>query len=133
MKSINGVSFNLPVKFLSKDEIMIKIIDFLNEHNYKFTEKVVIQKKLKPIDFEVQTSDSKVAIMIFMWNRSLPYDKVYYLEDYINKFDIDKVVLICKQISPRAKEIIKKDKINIEIIFEADFRTMKESPLLGRL
>jgi hypothetical protein len=123
----------LPVKFLSKDEIMMKVREFLNEHKYEFTEKVVIQKKLKPVDFEVKTSDSKVAIMLFIWNRSLPYDKVYYLEDYINKYDIDKVVLICKQISPRAKEIIKKDKINIEIIFEADFRTMKESPLIGRL
>jgi hypothetical protein len=123
----------LPVKFLTKDEIMNKVIGFLNEHNYSFIEQFVIQKKLKPVDFLVTTSDSKVAIMLFIWNRSLPYDKVYYLEDYINKYDIDKVVLICKQISPRAKEIIKKDKINIEIVFEADFRTMKESPLLGRL
>ncbi|NHJ46693.1 MAG: hypothetical protein FK733_02785 [Asgard group archaeon] len=123
----------MPVKFLTKDEIMTKVREFLNDHNYTFTEKVVIQKKLKPVDFEVKTTDSKVAIMLFIWNRSLPYDKVYYLEDYIIKYNIDKVVLICKQISPRAKEIIKKDKINIEIIFEADFRTMKDSPLLGRL
>jgi hypothetical protein len=123
----------LPVKFLTKNEIETKIREFLDEHKYEYTEQVVIQKKLKAVDFNVKTSDSIIAIMLFMWNRSLPYDKVYYLEDYIIKFDIDKVILICKQISPRAKEIIKKDKINIEIIFESDFRTMKASPLLGRL
>ena len=120
-------------KFLTKEDVEEKIKDFLNEHSYSFEEKVVIQKKLKPIDFAVTTSDSKVAIMLFMWNRSLPYDKVYYLEDYIIKYDITKVILICRKISPRAKEIIKKDKINIEIIFESDFRTMRESPLLGQL
>jgi hypothetical protein len=129
----NGVFSNLPVKILKKDEIKSRVKDFLEEHNYNYEENVVIQKKLKPIDFQVITTDSKVAIMLFIWNRSLPYDKVYYLEDYINRYNIDKVILICKQISPRAKEIIKKDKINIEIIFEADFRTMKASPLMGRL
>jgi hypothetical protein len=123
----------LPVKFLTKSEIETKIREFLDEHKYEYTEQVVIQKKLKAVDFNVKTSDSIIAIMLFMWNRSLPYDKVYYLEDYINKYNIDKVILICKQISPRAKEIIKKDKINIEIIFESDFRTMKASPLIGRL
>ncbi|NHK30558.1 MAG: hypothetical protein FK730_04360 [Asgard group archaeon] len=122
----------MPVKFLTKNEIETKIREFLDEHKYEYTEQVVIQKKFKAVDFNVKTSDSIIAIMLFIWNRSLPYDKVYYLEDYINKFDIDKVILICKQISPRAKEIIKKDKINIEIIFESDFRTMKESPLLGQ-
>jgi hypothetical protein len=67
-----------------------------------------------------------------MWNRSVPYDKVYYLEEYLNKFGIDKVILICRQISPRAKEIIRKEKISIEIIFESDFRTKKSSPLIGK-
>ena len=123
----------MSVKFLTKEEVQDKIRGFLEEHNYSYQEGVIIQKKLKAIDFAVTTSDSKVAIMLFMWNRSLPYDKVYYLEDYIVKYDIRKVILICRQISPRAKEIIKKDKINIEIIFESDFRTMRESPLLGQL
>ncbi|NHJ40294.1 MAG: hypothetical protein FK731_09705 [Asgard group archaeon] len=122
----------MPVKLLTKNEIENKIREFLDEHKYQYTEQVSIQKKLKAIDFKVKTSDSDIAIMLFMWNRSLPYDKVYYLEDYINRYNIDKVILICKQISPRAKEIIKKDKINIEIIFESDFRTMKASPLLGQ-
>lgn len=122
----------MPVRFLTKNEIENKIREFLDEHKYHYTEQVVIQKRLKAVDFKVKKTDSNIAIMLFMWNRSLPYDKVYYLEDYIIKFDIDKVILICKQISPRAKEIIKKDKINIEIIFESDFRTMKESPLLGQ-
>ncbi len=128
--SINPVS----PKFLTKEEVEEKIRAFLHEHNYDFREHIVIQKKLRPIDFEVRKSDGeRVAIMLFMWNRSLPYDKVYYLEDYLEKYGIDKVILICRQISPRAKEIIKKDKINIEIIFESDFRTMRESPLLGQL
>ncbi|MBN1327979.1 MAG: hypothetical protein JXA54_00775 [Candidatus Heimdallarchaeota archaeon] len=122
----------MPVKFLSKEEVQNKIREFLSEHNYPYEENIVVQKKLKAIDFLVKAPDSKVAIMLFMWNRSLPYDKVYYLEEFIIKYGIRKVILICRQISPRAKEIIKKDKINIEIIFESDFRTMRESPLLGQ-
>lgn len=120
-------------KFLTNEEIEEKIKDFLTEHNYQFSEKVVVQKKLKAIDYAITTADSKVAIMLFMWNRSVPYDKVYYLEEYLNKYGIDKVILICRQISPRAKEIISKEKISIEIIFESDFRTMKNSPLIGKL
>jgi len=120
-------------KFLTKEEVTEKIRTFLHEHNYEFEEHVVIQKKLRPIDFEVKKAEERIAIMLFLWNRSLPYDKIYYLEDYITKYNISKVILICRQISPRAKEIIKKDKINIEIIFESDFRTMRESPLLGQL
>lgn len=120
-------------KFLTKEEVEEKIKDFLAEHNYQYTEKLVVQKKLKAIDYAVTTTDSKVAIMLFLWNRSIPYDKVYYLEEYLNKYDIDKVILICRQISSRAKEIIHKEKISIEIIFESDFRTMKNSPLLGKL
>ncbi|MGC9781675.1 MAG: hypothetical protein HZR80_20715 [Candidatus Heimdallarchaeota archaeon] len=120
-------------KFLTKEEVENKIREFLHEHNYQYKEGIIVQKKLKAIDFAVTTSESKVAIMLFMWNRSLPYDKVFYLEEYLNKYGIDKVLLICKQISPRAKEIIRKEKISIEIIYESDFRTMKESPLLGRL
>jgi hypothetical protein len=120
-------------KFLTKEEIEEKIKDFLADHNYQYSEKVVVQKRLKAIDYEVTTADSKIAIMLFIWNRSLPYDKVYYLEEYLNKYEIDKVILICKQISPRAKEIIRKEKISIDIIFESDFRTMKSSPLLGKL
>ncbi len=120
-------------KFLTNEEIEEKIRVFLTEHDYKFNEKVVVQKRLKAIDFEVITSDSKVAILLFLWNRSVPYDKVYYAEEYMNKYEYNKVILISRQISPRAKEIIKKEKLPIEIIFESDFRTMKSSPLLGKL
>ncbi len=120
-------------KLLTNEEIEEKIKDFLAEYNYQYSEKVVVQKKLKAIDYAITTADSKVAIMLFMWNRSVPYDKVYYLEEYLNKYGIDKVILICRQISPRAKEIIRKEKISIEIIFESDFRTMKNSPLIGKL
>ncbi|NPE08509.1 MAG: hypothetical protein GNW80_09545 [Asgard group archaeon] len=119
-------------KFLTNEEVEEKIKDFLAEHNYQYSEKLVVQKKLKAIDYAVTTTDSKVAVMLFLWNRSVPYDKVYYLEEYLNKYGIDKVILICRQISPRAKEIIRKEKINIEIIFESDFRTMKSSPLIGK-
>ncbi|MHA1155630.1 MAG: hypothetical protein ACTSQK_05935 [Candidatus Heimdallarchaeota archaeon] len=108
-------------KFLTNEEIEEKIRVFLTEHDYKFNEKVVVQKRLKAIDFEVITSDSKVAILLFLWNRSVPYDKVYYAEEYMNKYEYDKVILISRQISPRAKEIIKKEKLPIEIIFESDF------------
>lgn len=119
-------------KILTNEEVEEKIKDFLSEHNYQYSEKVVVQKKFKAIDYAVTTADSKVAIMLFMWNRSVPYDKVYYLEEYLNKYGIDKVILICRQISPRAKEIIRKEKISIEIIFESDFRTKKSSPLIGK-
>ncbi len=120
-------------KFLTNEEIEEKIRIFLTEHDYQFNEKVVVQKRLKAIDFEVITSDSKVAILLFLWNRSVPYDKVYYAEEYMNKYEYSKVILVSRQISPRAKEIIKKEKLPIEIIFESDFRTMKSSPLLGKL
>ena len=123
----------MPAKFLTNEEIEEKIRLFLSEHDYKFNEKVVVQKRLKAIDFEVITSDSKVAILLFLWNRSVPYDKVYYAEEYMNKYGYSKVILVSKQISPRAKEIIKKEKLPIEIVFESDFRTMKSSPLLGKL
>lgn len=119
-------------KILTNEEVEEKIKDFLSEHNYQYSEKVVVQKKFKAIDYAVTTADSKVAIMLFMWNRSVPYDKVYYLEEYLNKYGIDKVILICRQISPRAKEIIRKEKISIDIIFESDFRTKKSSPLIGK-
>ncbi|TET29433.1 MAG: hypothetical protein E3J70_06680 [Candidatus Heimdallarchaeota archaeon] len=119
-------------KILTNEEVEEKIKDFLTEHNYQYSEKVVVQKKFKAIDYAVTTADSKVAIMLFMWNRSVPYDKVYYLEEYLNKFGIDKVILVCRQISPRAKEIIRKEKISIDIIFESDFRTKKSSPLIGK-
>lgn len=123
----------MPAKFLTNEEIEEKIRLFLSEHDYKFNEKVVAQKRFKAVDFEVITSDSKVAILLFLWNRSVPYDKVYYAEEYMNKFGYSKVILVSRQMSPRAKEIIKKEKLPIEIIFESDFRTMKSSPLLGKL
>ena len=120
-------------KILTEDEVDAKIKSFLEEHNYQFSEKVVVQKKLKAVDYVVSTSDSKIAIMLFLWNRSVPYDKVYYLEEYLNKYNFDKIILICRQLSPRAKEIIHKEKLSIEIIFEADFRIIKSSPLIGKL
>lgn len=123
----------MSAKFLTNEEIEEKIRLFLSEHDYQFNEKVVVQKRLKAVDFEVITSDSKIAILLFLWNRSVPYDKVYYAEEYMNKYGYGKVILVSRQISPRAKEIIKKEKLPIEIIFESDFRTMKCSPLLGKL
>ncbi len=123
----------MSTKFLTNEEIEEKIRLFLSEHSYQFNEKVIVQKRLKAVDFEVITSDSKVAILLFLWNRSVPYDKVYYAEEYMNKYEYDKVILVSRQMSPRAKEIIKKEKLPIEIIFESDFRTMKSSPLLGKL
>ncbi len=123
----------MSAKFLTNEEIEEKIRLFLSDHDYQFNEKVVVQKRLKAVDFEVITSDSKVAILLFLWNRSVPYDKVYYAEEYMNKYEYSKVILVSRQMSPRAKEIIKKEKLPIEIIFESDFRTMKSSPLLGKL
>lgn len=120
-------------RFLTDEEVQTKIREFFAEYNYEYTEQVVVQKKLKPVDFEVKTTNSKTAILLFLWNRSVPYDKVYYAEEYLNKYNFGKVILVCRQISPRAKEIIKKEKLSIEIIFESDFRTMKASPLLGKL
>jgi hypothetical protein len=124
----------LAAKFLTDEEVENKVRTFLTEHNYQFKEKVIVQKKMKPIDFAVKTKDAKnIAITLFLWKRSLPYDKIYYIEEYMEKYGFDKIILLCRQISPRAKEIIRKDNLNIEIIFESDFRTSKESPLLGKL
>lgn len=126
-----GASLNL-VKFLTDKEVEQKIRHFLKEHNYDFAEGILVQKKLKAVDFSVNTSDSKVAILLFLWNRSVPYDKVYYAEEYLNKYEYDKIIIVCRQMSPRAKEIIRKEKLSMEIIFESDFRTIKGSPLLGK-
>jgi len=120
------------VKFLTDKEVEVKIRNFLKEHNYEFAEDVLVQKKLKAVNFSVTTVDSKVAILVFLWNRSVPYDKVYYAEEYLNKYEYDKVIIVCRQMSPRAKEIIRKEKLSIEIIFESDFRTTKGNPLLGK-
>ena len=128
----HGEKIVLSVKFLTDEEIEVRIRDFLTKHGYNFTEGVIVHKKLKAVDFEVISSDTKIAILLFLWNRSVPYDKVYYSEEYLNKYEFDKVILVCRQISPRAKEIIKKEKLSIEIIFESDFRTSKSSPLLGK-
>ncbi|MHA1245056.1 MAG: hypothetical protein ACTSPK_14740 [Candidatus Heimdallarchaeota archaeon] len=120
------------VKFLTDKEVEEKIRHYLKEHSYDFEEEVIVQKKLKAVNFSVTTADSKIAIMLFLWNRSVPYDKVYYAEEYLNKYEYDKIILVCRQMSPRAKEIIRKEKLSMEIIFESDFRTIKGSPLLGK-
>jgi len=120
------------VKFLTDKEVEEKIRQFLKEHKYDFEEDVLVQKKLKAVDFSVKTTDSKICILLFLWNRSVPYDKVYYAEEYLNKYEYDKIILVCRQMSPRAKEIIRKEKLSMEIIFESDFRTIKGSPLLGK-
>ncbi len=126
-----GASLNL-VKFLTDKEVEEKIRHYLKEHSYDFEEEVIVQKKLKAVNFSVTTADSKIAIMLFLWNRSVPYDKVYYAEEYLNKYEYNKIILVCRQMSPRAKEIIRKEKLSMEIIFESDFRTIKGSPLLGK-
>ncbi|MEA2071158.1 MAG: hypothetical protein U9O98_07695 [Asgard group archaeon] len=121
------------VKFLSDQEVEDKIHNFLKEHQYNFETAVKVEKRLKPVDFAVKTSDRYTAVMLFLWKRSLPYDKVYYVEEYMKKFGFDKIIIVCRQISPRAKEIIKNNDLPIDIVFESDFRTMKESPLIGKL
>jgi hypothetical protein len=118
---------------LSDEEVENRIRQFLIKHDYNFKEKVFIQKKLKLVDFSVVKKDNSIAIMLFLWRRSIPYNKVYYLEDYLEKYGFSKVILVCRQISPRAKEIIKKEKIPIEIIFESDFRIMNTNPLMGKI
>ena len=101
------------VKFLTDKEVEEKIRHFLKEHSYEFTEGAIVQKKLKAVDFSVTTADSKVAILLFLWNRSVPYDKVYYAEEYLNKYEYNKVIIVCRQMSPRAKEIIRKEKLSM--------------------
>lgn len=120
-------------KFLTDEEVEERIRDFLQKHDYQFVEKMVVQKRLKPVDFAIKKNNTRIAIMLFLWRRSLPYDKVYYLEEYLQKYGFSKIILVTRQISPRAKEIIRKENIAIELVLESDFRMMKESPLLGKL
>ncbi|MBD3192425.1 MAG: hypothetical protein GF308_17430 [Candidatus Heimdallarchaeota archaeon] len=120
-------------KFLTDEEVEQRIREFLQKHDYQFIEKFLVQKRLKPVDFAIEKKNARIAIMLFLWRRSLPYDKIYYLEEYLQKYGFSKIILVTRQISPRAKEIIRKENLAIELVFESDFRMMKESPLLGKL
>ena len=68
---------------------------------------------------------------VLLWRRPVTYKTIFDLIDWSKGEDIHKLILVCRIMGERAREVINKEPSNVSYILESWFRRSSHNPLLA--
>jgi len=116
---------------LSDREVKQKIEDYLDKRGVKYRKNVPFGNK-KKLNYVFKNSHGEtVGIYMLLWWRPVTYRNIFDLIDWSNNEEIHKLILVCRIMGERAREVIAKESSGVEYILESWFRRSSHNPLLS--
>jgi len=116
---------------LTDTEVKQKIEDYLNKRGVKYRRNVAFGNKKKLNYLFKNDHGETVGVYVLLWRRPVTYKTIFDLIDWSKGEDIHKLILVCRIMGERAREVINKEPSNVSYILESWFRRSSHNPLLA--
>ena len=116
---------------LTDTEVKQKIEDYLNKRGVKYRRNVAFWNKKKLNYLFKNDHGETVGVYVLLWRRPVTYKTIFDLIDWSKGEDIHKLILVCRIMGERAREVINKEPSNVSYILESWFRRSSHNPLLA--
>jgi hypothetical protein len=116
---------------LTDIEVKQKIEDYLNKRGVKYRRNVAFGNKKKLNYLFKNDHGETVGVYLLLWRRPVTYKTIFDLIDWSKGEDIHKLILVCRIMGERAREVINKEPSNVSYILESWFRRSSHNPLLA--
>ncbi|MBN1330182.1 MAG: hypothetical protein JXA54_11975 [Candidatus Heimdallarchaeota archaeon] len=116
---------------LTDNEVKLKIESYLDKRGVKYRKNVPFGNR-KRLNYVFQNSQGEtVGIYMLLWWRPVTYKTIFDLIDWSKKEEIHKLILVCRIMGERAREVIDKEPNGVQYILESWFRRSSHNPLLA--
>jgi hypothetical protein len=116
---------------LTEAEVKTKIETYLDKRGVKYQKNVPLTNR-KSIDYVFKNnSDEIIGIYLLLWKRPISYRKIFDMIEWTKTQNLQKIILVCRIMGERAREVLEKDPANVSYILESWFRKMDYNPLLA--
>jgi len=116
---------------LTDAEVKQKIEDYLNKRGVKYRRNVAFGNKKKLNYLFKNDHGETVGVYVLLWRRPVTYKTIFDLIDWSKGEDIHKLILVCRIMGERAREVINKEPSSVSYILESWFRRSSHNPLLA--
>jgi len=116
---------------LTDVEVKQKIEDYLNKRGVKYRRNVAFGNKKKLNYLFKNDHGETVGVYLLLWRRPVTYKTIFDLIDWSKGEEIHKLILVCRIMGERAREVINKEPSNVSYILESWFRRSSHNPLLA--
>lgn len=116
---------------LTDNEVRQKIEHYLDKRGVKYRKDMIFGNK-KKLNYVFKNDHGEtVGIYLLLWWRPVTYRTIFDLIDWSNKEEIHRLILVCRIMGERAREVIGKEPNNVSYILESWFRRSSHNPLLA--
>ncbi|MHA1243130.1 MAG: hypothetical protein ACTSXA_05975 [Candidatus Heimdallarchaeota archaeon] len=116
---------------LTDVEVKQRIEDYLTKREVKYRKNVSFGNR-KKLNYVFKNDHGEtVGVYLLLWRRPITYRTIFDLIDWSKNDELDKLVLVCRIMGERAREVIKKEPNNVIYILESRFRRGDYNPLLA--
>ncbi|MBD3190775.1 MAG: hypothetical protein GF308_09030 [Candidatus Heimdallarchaeota archaeon] len=116
---------------LSETEVRQKIEEYLNKRGVDYQKDVPCGNN-KKMDYLFKNGEGEaIGLYILLWKRPITYRAIFNLIDWTSKEEFSKIILVCRIMGERAREIARKEPEKVSYILESSFRKGDYHPLLS--
>jgi len=117
---------------LKDNEVKQIIENYLEKRGVKFQKDVPFGNNKKLNYVFTNDNGETVGVYLLLWWRPVTYRTIFDLIDWSNKEEIHKLILVCRIMGERAREVIHKEHCKVTYILESQFRRANShNPLLA--
>ena len=116
---------------LSANEVKQQIETYLTKRGVKYRKDVTFGNR-KKLNYVFKNDHGEtVGVYLLLWWRPVTYKTIFDLIDWSRKDHIDRLILVCRIMGERAREVIVKEQSNVQYILESRFRRGDYNPMLA--
>jgi hypothetical protein len=116
---------------LSTSEVKERIENYLEKRGVPYKKNIAFGNKKKLHYVFKNNNGETIGVYLLLWWRPITYKAIFDLIDWTNKEEITKLIVVCRIMGERAREVIEKEKNTITYILESWFRKREYNPLMA--
>ena len=117
---------------LTDNEVKQKIEDYLTQRSVNYKKNVPFGNRKKLNYVFTNSQGETVGVYLLLWWRPVTYKTIFDLIDWTKDEEINKLVLVCRIMGERAREVLAKEPNSVSYILESKFRrSNSHNPLLA--
>ena len=116
---------------LTDIEVKHRIENYLDKRGVKYRRNVPFGNRKKLNYVFTNDHGETVGVYLLLWWRPVTYRTIFDLIDWSNNEEIHRLILVCRIMGERAREVMDKEPSNVSYILESRFRRDDYNPLLA--
>ena len=101
---------------IDREAVLQRIEEMLNSQGIKHVKNQVFRLDGSKFTLDFYCPDIRLGIKVYQWKRSVPVNKIYDLEFLLNEHDLNRIIVVCNNVSYNAKKFLQRSDVRIDLI-----------------